>query len=32
VNQPMTEKEAEAIRALHYQTIDVYLKGGRETG
>jgi len=31
-NSVIKGKEAEAIRALHYQTIDVYLKGGRETG
>jgi hypothetical protein len=31
-NSVVKGKEAEAIRSLHYQHIDVYLKGGRETG
>jgi hypothetical protein len=31
-NSVIKGKEAEAIRALRYQHIDVYLKGGRETG
>lgn len=31
-NSVIKGKEAEAIRALRYQQIDVYMKGGRETG